>query len=105
MQATAAIVLLLMSGNMQPALAQVNVGTGGAQQPSATAPAQQAPTGADQNLPPTPAPKLTEPLYLRDTDIDYTHLYPLLTNPAGLSGAGWQDLSEFVGRRSAGAGE
>jgi outer membrane protein TolC len=81
MQATAAIVLLLMSGNMQPALAQVNVGTGGAQQPSATAPAQQAPTGADQNLPPTPAPKLTEPLYLRDTDIDYTHLYPLLTNP------------------------
>jgi outer membrane protein len=81
MQATAAIVLLLMSGNMQPALAQVNVGTGGAQQPSATAPAQQAPTGADQNLPPTPAPKLTEPLYLRDTGIDYTHLHPLLTNP------------------------
>jgi outer membrane protein len=81
MQATAAIVLLLISGNMQPALAQVNVGTGGAQQPSATAPAQQAPTGADQNLPPTPAPKLTEPLYLRDTGIDYTHLHPLFTNP------------------------
>ncbi len=81
MQATAAIALLLMSGNMQPVLAQVNVGTGGTQPPSATAPAQQAPTGADQNLPPTPAPKLTEPLYLRDTGIDYTRLHPLFTNP------------------------
>jgi outer membrane protein len=86
MQATAAIVLLLMSGNMQPAFAQVNVGTGDAQQhPSATTPAQQAPTGADQNnLPATPKPKPTEPLYLRDTNIDYTHLHGILPNPLRL---------------------
>jgi outer membrane protein TolC len=39
-------------------------------------------TGADQsNLPVAPAPKLTEPLYLRDTGKDYTHLKPMFKNP------------------------
>ena len=28
-----------------------------------------------------PAPKLTEPLYLRDTGRDYTHLHPMFRNP------------------------
>jgi len=66
MQAVAAIALLLMSGNTQPALAQAT-------------------PGADQNnLPATPAPKLTEPLYLRDTGKDYTHLHSLFPNPINL---------------------
>jgi outer membrane protein len=67
MQATAAIALLLMSGMTQPGLAQA---------------AAQTTTGAGQStLPTTPAPKLTEPLYLRDTGKDYTRLKPLLGNP------------------------
>ena len=82
MQATAAIVLLLMSGSTQPALAQAASGT--TQQTSPTQPATQPPTGADQNLPPTPAPKLTEPLYLRDTGTDYTHQHPFFPNPLNL---------------------
>jgi outer membrane protein len=83
MQAIAAIALLLMSGSMQPALAQAGVaGTQPAQQANPTAPTAQPVTGADQNnLPATPAPKLTEPLYLRDTGKDYTRLHPMLPNP------------------------
>src|SRR6266702_6646902 len=82
MQATAAIVLLLMSGSTQPALAQAASGT--TQQTNPTQPATQPATGADQNLPPTPAPKLTEPLYLRDTGTDYTHQHPFFPNPLNL---------------------
>src|ERR1035438_10550349 len=76
MQAAAAIVLLVMSGNMQPALAQAGVAPSGpAQQTSPAAATAQQATGASQNtLPSIPAPKLTEPLYLRDTAKDYTHL-------------------------------
>jgi outer membrane protein TolC len=83
LQATAAIVLLLISGSTQPALAQAATAPSGTQlQTSATQPTPQAPTGADQsNLPQVPAPKLTEPLYLRDTGKDYTHLHSLLPNP------------------------
>jgi outer membrane protein TolC len=66
MQATAAIALLLMSGNPQPAFSQV------------------APAAGQSDLPATPAPKLTEPLYLRDTGKDYTHLHPLFPNPINL---------------------
>jgi outer membrane protein len=86
LQATAAIVLLLISGSTQPALGQAGGAPSGApQQTSATAPAPQAPTGADQsNLPSVPAPKLTEPLFLRDTGVDYTHQHPFFPNPLKL---------------------
>ncbi len=78
MQATAAIVLLLISGVNQPAMAQAVAAPAGQQ----ATPAAQAPTGADQDaLPQEPAPKLTEPLYLRDTGTDYTHLKPMFKNP------------------------
>ena len=80
LQATAAIALLLVSGNVQMAGAQAQ-----------TTPAAQAGTGqssstgtaAAGNLPATPAPKLTEPLYLRDTGRDYTHLKPMFPNLFG----------------------
>jgi len=83
LQATAAIVLLLISGSTQPGLAQASAAPSGAPvQTSATQPTPQTPTGADQsNLPQVPAPKLTEPLYLRDTGKDYTHPHSLLPNP------------------------
>jgi outer membrane protein len=83
MQAAAAIVLLVMSGNMQPALAQAGAApNGAAQQTSPVAVTAQQATGTSQNtLPSIPAPKLTEPLYLRDTAKDYTHLYPMFPNP------------------------
>jgi outer membrane protein TolC len=90
LQAMAAIALLLMSGNAQPAMAQLAAPSNGANQPaaapqtSATQPATQPMTSADQNLPPTPAPKLTEPLFLRDTAKDYTHLHGILPNPLKL---------------------
>ena len=83
MQAAAAIVLLVMSGNMQPALAQAGIApSGAAQQTSPVEVTAQQATGTSQNtLPSIPAPKLTEPLYLRDTAKDYTHLYPMFLNP------------------------
>src|SRR5580698_656579 len=79
MQATAAIALLLMSVSTQPAPAQAT-----------TAPVEQTQVGTGQaaatqaTLPATPAPKLTEPLYLRDTTKDYTHLHGFLPNPLKL---------------------
>ncbi|HEY4380677.1 MAG TPA: TolC family protein [Acidobacteriaceae bacterium] len=80
LQATAAIALLLMGVNTQPVLAQ-----GAAQQTNPTAPTTQPATGADQNnLPPTPTPKLTEPLYLRDTGTDYTRQHSTFPNPLKL---------------------
>jgi outer membrane protein TolC len=42
-------------------------------QPAAPQPIQNSTTGAP-GLPPAPTPKPTEPLYLRDTNKDYTHL-------------------------------
>jgi outer membrane protein TolC len=77
MQATAAIALLLMSVDMQPALAQA--GAAGAQQTSSLATQPAAADAGQGNLP--PAPKLTEPLYLRDTVKDYTRLHPMFPNP------------------------
>jgi len=76
MQATAAIALLLMNVTMQSALAQAGVAPAGAAPQTTAQPAAEASQG---NLP--PAPKLTEPLYLRDTAKDYTRLHPLFPNP------------------------
>ena len=95
MQAAASIALLLMSVWTQPGMAQ---------QPSPTpqTPPQQTPqtpqtqtsptrpapaqpvtndTTGQPGLPQAPAPKLTEPLYLRDTGVDYTKPKSHLLNP------------------------
>jgi outer membrane protein TolC len=79
LQATAAIALLVMSGNVQMAGAQTATAAG---QGSTTA------TAAVSTLPASPAAsnqapavKLTEPLYLRDTGKDYTRLKPMFPNP------------------------
>ena len=79
MQAAASIGLLLMSMTTQPALAQQPQQTN----PTAPAPAQtvQNDTTGQPGLPQAPAPKLTEPLYLRDTGIDYTKPKSHLWNP------------------------
>ncbi|GAC1418883.1 MAG: hypothetical protein NVSMB62_11050 [Acidobacteriaceae bacterium] len=83
MQASAAIALLLMSALVQPGMAQTA--------PSAQAPSVQAAppeaqlgtssTSVQANLPPTPEPKATEPLFLRPSGKDYTHLKPFFPNP------------------------
>ena len=76
MQAAASIGLMLMSLNIQPAMAQ---------QPNPTAPATpqtvQNDTTGQAGLPQAPAPKLTEPLYLRDTGVDYTKPKSHFWNP------------------------
>ena len=78
MQAAAAIALLLMrvkhaAGIGQAAAARVRAADAATQQTSATPPSVVSrSTGSEPGLPPTPAPKLTEPLYLRDTAKDYT---------------------------------
>ncbi len=75
MQAAACIALLLMSVCTQPGVAQQ------------TNPAVPTPTGTVQNttgqpgLPQAPEPKYTEPLYLRDTGIDYTKPKSHFRNP------------------------
>jgi outer membrane protein TolC len=83
LQATAAIALLLVNGNLQMVGAQVAQTASAAQSSSSATPAA-------GNLPPAPAgigqpaeaaPKLTEPLYLRDTGRDYTHLKPMFPRP------------------------
>jgi outer membrane protein len=95
MQAAASIALLLMSGWTQPGMAQQqtnptpNPQTNPATQPPAqtnpTAPAPSQPIQSDTTgqagLPQAPAPKPTEPLYLRDTSIDYTKPKSHLWNP------------------------
>jgi outer membrane protein TolC len=86
LQATAAIALLVMSGNMQMAGAQVAQTTTVAQSSSSATPAagNLPPAPAGSNQPPEVAPKLTEPLYLRDTGRDYTHLHTFFPNPLQL---------------------
>src|SRR6266702_247393 len=89
MQAAASIALLLMSGWTQPGMAQqqTNPQTNPTPQPPAqtnpTAPAQpvQSDTTGQPGLPQAPAPKLTEPLYLRDTPVDYSKPKSHLWNP------------------------
>ena len=76
MQAAASIGLMLMSLNIQPAMAQ---------QTNPTAPATsqtvQNDTTGQAGLPQAPTPKLTEPLYLRDTGVDYTKPKSHFWNP------------------------
>ena len=73
----AAVGLLLMSGTMPPALAQSGATAAvGAGQGGATA-------VAVSSLPSAPEVKLTEPLYLRDTGRDYSHLKPMFPDLIG----------------------
>src|SRR6516225_7233525 len=82
MQGAAAIALLLMSVNTQPIVAQQ---TNPQPQPSPAAPAAQQPVVTDTTgtpgLPQAPAPKPTEPLYLRNTSVDYTKPKSHFWNP------------------------
>jgi outer membrane protein len=84
MQAAASISLLLMSVWTQPVMAQQTNPTGQTT-PSATQPAPpqavQNDTTGQHGLPQAPAPKATEPLYLRDTGTDYTKPNSHLWNP------------------------
>jgi outer membrane protein len=85
MQAAASIALLLMSVATQPGMAQQTSQATPATQTNPTAPA--APqaitndTTGRPGLPQAPTPKATEPLYLRDTGIDYTKPKSHLWNP------------------------
>jgi len=85
MQAAASVALLLMSVISQPGMAQQTSPAASATQTNPTAPAApQAVTNdttGQPGLPQAPAPKLTEPLYLRDTGIDYTKPKSHLWNP------------------------
>jgi outer membrane protein len=84
MQAAASIALLLMSVTTQPGLAQQTQPTPQTQ----TSATQAAPPQTVQNdttgqagLPQAPAPKPTEPLFLRDTSVNYTKPKSHLWNP------------------------
>ncbi len=93
MQAAASIALLLMSVWTQPGVAQQTTPppqpnpqqTNPPTQTSPTAPATPQPISNDTTgqagLPQAPPPKPTEPLYLRDTGIDYTKPHSHLWNP------------------------
>ena len=83
MQAAASIALLLMSGWTQPGMAQQPTPAPPQTNPTAPAPPQavQNDTTGQPGLPQAPAPKLTEPLYLRDTAIDYSKPKSHLWNP------------------------
>jgi outer membrane protein TolC len=101
MQAAACAVLVLMSG-MQPGLAQQPASTSPVvQQPAGatvqsttqtqvnpTAPATQQPVQNDTTgtpgLPQAPQPKATEPLYMRDTPVDYGDAHHFLPNPLNI---------------------
>jgi outer membrane protein len=76
MQGAASIALLLMSMLTQPGMAQQT-------NPTAPAPAQTVTndTTGRPGLPQAPAPKPTEPLYLRDTSSDYTKPKSHFWNP------------------------
>jgi outer membrane protein len=88
MQAAASIALLLMSVFIQPGMAQQTspaAQTNPATQASPTRPAAPQPvqndTTGQPGLPQAPTPKLTEPLYLRDTGVDYTKPKSHFWNP------------------------
>jgi outer membrane protein len=87
MQAAASIALLLMSVCTQPGVAQQQPNPT-TQPPAQTNPTAPAPpqavvtdTTGQRGLPQAPAPKLTEPLYLKDTGIDYTKPKSHFWNP------------------------
>jgi outer membrane protein len=83
MQAAASIALLLMSVSTQPGIAQQQ--TAPQTQTNPTAPAQPQSVVSDTTgtpgLPQAPAPKLTEPLFLRGTSVDYTQPKSHFWNP------------------------
>jgi len=83
MQAAASIALLLMSGWTQPGMAQQTNPTQTTPSPTKAAPSQpvQNDTTGEAGLPQAPAVKLTEPLYMRDTGIDYTKPKSHFWNP------------------------
>ncbi len=82
MQAAVSIALLLMSVNTQPIVAQqTNPNPGTQTQVSPTAPAPQQSAVTTAPMPQAPEPKPTEPLYLRDTTIDYTKPKSHFWNP------------------------
>ena len=89
LQAAASIGLLLMSVSTQPGVAQQTTSpapqTAPAPQTSPTAPAPPQTivndTTGQAGLPQAPAPKYTEPLFLRDTGVDYTKPKSHLWNP------------------------
>ena len=72
LKAGTAVALMLLSSAGPQGVAQ-QAGTQSATQPAAPQTVQNDTTG-QAGLPQTPEPKLTEPLYLRDTATDYTHL-------------------------------
>jgi outer membrane protein TolC len=85
MQAAASIGLLLMGVCTQPGMAQQAPPPAQQTQQSPTRPAAPQAVANDTTgqagLPQAPAPKATEPLYLRDTGIDYTKPKSHLWNP------------------------
>ncbi len=87
LQAAASVALMLMSVCQQSGLAQQQPAPGTPNQttPSATQPAPPQPiqndTTGQPGLPQAPAPKLTEPLYLRGTGYDYTKPKSHFWNP------------------------
>jgi outer membrane protein TolC len=84
MQAAASIGLLLMSVSTQPVMAQ-QANPQPQTQTNPTAPASPQATVTDTTgtpgLPQAPAPKATEPLYLRNTNVDYTKPKSHIWNP------------------------
>jgi outer membrane protein len=84
MQAAASIALLLMSVWTQPAMAQ-QTSPAAQTTPGATRPAPpqavQNDTTGQAGLPQAPAPKATEPLYMRDTGTDYMRPKSHFWNP------------------------
>jgi outer membrane protein len=87
LQAAASVALMLMSVCQQSGLAQQQPAPGTPNQttPSATQPAPPQPiqndTTGQPGLPQAPPPKLTEPLYLRGTGVDYTKPKSHFWNP------------------------
>lgn len=82
LQAATSLVLLLMSVTTQPFLGQ-QAPTQTQTSPTAPAPVQQtiSDTTGNPGLPQVPEPKATEPLYLRNTNIDYTKPKSHIWNP------------------------
>ena len=86
LKAAATVCLMLLSTATQQGFAQQTTATPATQTiTSPTAPAQAAAVQNDTTgnpaLPQAPAPKLTEPLYLRDTDKDYAKPKLYFSNP------------------------
>ena len=86
LQAAASVALLLMSAGQQSGLAQQPVPpTPNQTTPSATQPAPPQPvqndTTGQPGLPQAPAPKPTEPLYMRGTGVDYSKPKSHIWNP------------------------